>query len=78
MNTPEELARFKEDVRQRTRLVLEKVPLDQLDWAPAPQTLTSDRWSATCVSASRDLSMSCSTGIGDTRSDAAAHRSSRR
>jgi uncharacterized damage-inducible protein DinB len=40
MNTPEELARFKEDVRQRTRLVLEKVTLDQLDWVPAPQALT--------------------------------------
>jgi uncharacterized damage-inducible protein DinB len=40
MNTPEELARFKEEVRQRTRLVLEKVTLDQLDWVPAPQALT--------------------------------------
>src|SRR4030095_1234874 len=40
MNTSEELARFKEEVRQRTRLVLEKVTLDQLDWMPAPQALT--------------------------------------
>ena len=40
MNTPEELARFKEEVRQRTRLVLEKVTPDQLDWVPAPQALT--------------------------------------
>ena len=37
MNTPEELARFKEEVRQRTRLVLEKVTHDQLDWVPAPK-----------------------------------------
>jgi uncharacterized damage-inducible protein DinB len=40
MNTPEELAHFKEAVRQRTRLVLEKVTTDQLDWVPAPQALT--------------------------------------
>jgi uncharacterized damage-inducible protein DinB len=40
MNTPEELARFKEEVRQRTRLVLEKVTAAQLDWMPAPQALT--------------------------------------
>ena len=40
MKAPEELARFKEEVRQRTRLVLEKVTPDQLDWMPAPQTLT--------------------------------------
>jgi uncharacterized damage-inducible protein DinB len=40
MNTPEELARFKEAVRQRTRIVLEKVTPDQLDWVPAPQALT--------------------------------------
>jgi len=40
MNTSEELARFKEEVRQRTRLVLEKVTPDQLDWMPAPQALT--------------------------------------
>jgi uncharacterized damage-inducible protein DinB len=40
MNAPEELARVKEDVRQRTRLVLEKVTPDQLDWVPAPQALT--------------------------------------
>jgi uncharacterized damage-inducible protein DinB len=40
MNIPEELARFKEEVRQRTRLVLEKVTPDQLDWVPAPQALT--------------------------------------
>ena len=40
MNAPEALARFKEEVRQRTRLVLEKVALDQLDWVPVPQALT--------------------------------------
>jgi uncharacterized damage-inducible protein DinB len=40
MNTPEELARFKEEARQRTRLVLEKVTSDHLDWMPAPQALT--------------------------------------
>src|SRR5215475_13735013 len=40
MNTPEGLALFKEEVRQRTRLVLEKVTPDQLDWVPAPQALT--------------------------------------
>jgi glucose-6-phosphate-specific signal transduction histidine kinase len=40
MNAPEELARFKEEARQRTRLVLEKVTPDQLDWMPAPQALT--------------------------------------
>ena len=40
MNTSEELARFKEEVRQRTRLVLEKVTSDQLDWMPEPQALT--------------------------------------
>jgi uncharacterized damage-inducible protein DinB len=40
MNAPELLARFKEEVRQRTRLVLEKITLDQLDWIPAPQALT--------------------------------------
>jgi uncharacterized damage-inducible protein DinB len=40
MNTSEELARCKEEVRQRTRLVLEKVTSDQLDWMPAPQALT--------------------------------------
>jgi uncharacterized damage-inducible protein DinB len=40
MNAPEELARFKEEVRQRTRLVLEKVTHDQLDWMPAPEALT--------------------------------------
>ena len=40
MNTSEELARFKEEVRQRTRLVLEKVTPDQLDWMPEPQALT--------------------------------------
>jgi uncharacterized damage-inducible protein DinB len=40
MTPPEELARFKEEVRQRTRLVLEKVTQDQLDWMPAPQALT--------------------------------------
>jgi hypothetical protein len=36
MNAPEDLARFKEEVRQRTRLVLEKITPDQLDWMPAP------------------------------------------
>src|SRR5919109_906288 len=40
MNAPEELARFKDDVRQRTRLVLGKVTHAQLDWMPAPQALT--------------------------------------
>ena len=40
MDTCEELARLKEEVRRRTRLVLEKVTHDQLDWAPAPQALT--------------------------------------
>jgi len=40
MNTCEELARLKEEVRRRTRLVLEKVTPDQLDWMPAPQALT--------------------------------------
>jgi uncharacterized damage-inducible protein DinB len=40
MNAPEALARFKEEVRQRTRLVLAKVTGDQLDWMPAPQALT--------------------------------------
>jgi uncharacterized damage-inducible protein DinB len=40
MNTPEELAHFKKEVRQRTRLVLEKVKPDQLDWVPAPQALS--------------------------------------
>lgn len=40
MNAPEELARVKEEVRQRTRLVLEKITSDQLDWIPAPQALT--------------------------------------
>ena len=40
MNTPEELAHFKEEVRQRTRLVLEKVIPNQLDWMPDPQALT--------------------------------------
>ena len=40
MNAPEELVRFKEEVRQRTRLVLEKVTHDQLDWMPASQALT--------------------------------------
>jgi uncharacterized damage-inducible protein DinB len=40
MNTCEELARLKEEVRRRTRLVLEKVTPDQLDWTPAPQALT--------------------------------------
>ena len=40
MNAPEALARFKEEVRQRTRLVLEKVTPDQLDWMPEPQALT--------------------------------------
>ena len=40
MNAPEALARFKEEVRQRTRLVLAKVTSDQLDWMPAPQALT--------------------------------------
>src|SRR5262245_27743625 len=40
MTTAEELARFKEEIRQRTRLVLEKVTADQLDWMPAPQALT--------------------------------------
>jgi uncharacterized damage-inducible protein DinB len=40
MNAPEELARFKEEVRQRTRIVFEKITSDQLDWTPAPQALT--------------------------------------
>jgi uncharacterized damage-inducible protein DinB len=40
MNAPEDLARVKEEVRQRTRLVLEKITPDQLDWTPAPQALT--------------------------------------
>ena len=40
MNTPEELARFKEEVRQRTRLVLGKVTPNHLDWMPAPLALT--------------------------------------
>jgi uncharacterized damage-inducible protein DinB len=40
MNAPAELARVKEEVRQRTRLVLEKITQDQLDWTPAPEALT--------------------------------------
>jgi len=40
MNAPEDLARVKEEVRQRTRLVLEKITPEQLDWTPAPQALT--------------------------------------
>lgn len=40
MNIVEELARLKEEVRRRTRLVLEKVTPTQLDWTPAPQALT--------------------------------------
>ena len=40
MHIGEELARLKEDVRRRTRLVLEKVTRAQLDWVPAPQALT--------------------------------------
>lgn len=40
MDSCEELARLKEGVRRRTRLVLEKVTPEQLDWVPAPEALT--------------------------------------
>lgn len=40
MHTCEELARLKEAIRGRTRLVLEKVTDGQLDWRPTPEALT--------------------------------------
>ena len=40
MNTPEELARFKEEVRQRTRLVLEKVT--RTNWIGYPHPSVDD------------------------------------
>lgn len=40
MNSCEEMAHLKEEVRRRTRLVLEKVTPNQLDWVPAPQALS--------------------------------------
>src|SRR6266540_4030733 len=40
MDAREELATSKEDIRRRTRLVLEKVAADHLDWSPAPKALT--------------------------------------
>ena len=40
MNSCEEMARVKEEVRRRTRLVLEKVTANQLDWVPAPGALS--------------------------------------